>query len=142
MDYFHDIESLFEGWNQALQSGDSNRITDLYAFNAVLVPTLSNRVRVGHAEIQDYFRGFLAKHPSGARVEQSNIRVYGDTALNSGIYVFAFSPADQESYSVRARFSFVYHWHGDSWLIVEHHSSLMPEEGRQEEKPQRADIQD
>ena len=130
MEYFHDIESLFEEWNEALQSGDPSRVTDLYAFNAVLLPTLSNRVRHGQAEIEDYFRGFLAKHPSGARVEQSNIRVYGDTALNSGIYVFAFTPPDQEPYSVRARFTFVYHWHGDRWLIVEHHSSLMPEEGR------------
>jgi len=129
MEYFHEIESLFEEWNQALKSGDPKRVTDLYAFNAVLVPTLSNRVRLGHTEIQDYFRGFLAKHPSDVRVEQSNIRVYGDIALNSGIYLFGFSPAEKEPYSVRARFTFVYHWCGDCWIIVEHHSSLMPEEG-------------
>ncbi len=130
MGSFHDIESLFQEWNEALQSGDPGRVTDLYAFNAVLLPTLSNRVRLGHAEIDDYFRGFLAKRPSGVRVEKSSIRVYGETAIHSGIYSFAFSPADQEPSSVRARFTFVYHWHGDRWLIVEHHSSLMPEEGR------------
>jgi uncharacterized protein (TIGR02246 family) len=134
MDYFHAIETLFEEWNEALQSGDPSRVTDLYAFNAVLVPTLSNRVRLGHAEIEDYFRDFLAKNPSGADVARSHIRVYGDTAINSGIYVFAFSPADKEPYSVRGRFTFVHHWHGDRWLIVEHHSSLMPEDGPQGER--------
>jgi len=130
MEYFHAIEALFEEWNEALQSGDSNRVTDLYAFNAVLVPTLSNRVRVGHAEIQDYFRSFLAKHPSGARVEKSHVRIYGDIAFNSGIYLFEFSPVEERSHSLRARFTFVYHWCGDRWLIVEHHSSAMPEEDR------------
>ena len=130
MDYFQDIESLFEEWSEALQSGAASRVTDLYAVNAVLVPTLSNQVRVGHAEIRDYFQGFLARQPSGARVERGQIRVYGDIAINSGTYVFEFSPAGEEGYSLRARFSFVYHWCGDRWLIVEHHSSAMPEESR------------
>ena len=132
MESFHHIEAQFEEWSEALRSGDAKRVTELYAVNGVLVPTLSNRVRVGHAEIQDYFRGFLAKQPSGAKVEQSTLRIYGDIAVNSGIYLFEFSPAGGVSKSLRARFTFVYHWCGDRWLIVEHHSSLMPEEDRQE----------
>ena len=126
--YENKIAALFEEWNNALQSGDPDGVTHLYAFNAVLLPTLSNRVRHGHAEIRDYFQGLVAKGPTGVRLEQSNIRTYNDTAINSGTYVFEFSPAGREPFSLRARFTFVYHWFGDRWLIVEHHSSMMPEE--------------
>lgn len=128
MEYIQQIQSLLGEWNKALQSGDPDRVTALYSFNAVLLPTLSARVRCGQAEIRDYFQAFLARRPLGISVEQSNIRVYGDIAIDSGIYLFEFSETGEESYFVRARFTFVYHWFGDRWLIVEHHSSLMPEE--------------
>ena len=49
------IASLFERWNAALQIGDSAKVAALYADNGVLQPTVSNRVRVGHEAIQDYF---------------------------------------------------------------------------------------
>ena len=116
------IASLFEEWNTALQTGEPKDVTALYESNAILLPTISNQVRHNHEEIEDYFIHFLAKGPKGV-INESNIRTFGDTAINSGIYTFTFSDGN----SVQARFTYVYRWNGQRWLIVEHHSSALPE---------------
>ena len=55
----------------------------------------------------------------------SNIRVYGDTAINTGYYTFSFLK-DGESKSLPARYSFVYVKRNGDWKIVDHHSSKVP----------------
>ena len=116
------IAALFEEWNTALQTGEPKNVTALYESNAILLPTISNQVRHNHEEIEDYFIHFLAKGPKGV-INESNIRTFGNVAITSGIYTFTFSDGD----SVQARFTYVYRWNGQRWLIVEHHSSALPE---------------
>ena len=116
------IAALFEEWNTALQTGEPKNVTALYESNAILLPTISNQVRHNHEEIEDYFIHFLAKSPKGV-INESNIRTFGNIAINSGIYTFIFSDGN----SVQARFTYVYRWNGQRWLIVEHHSSALPE---------------
>jgi hypothetical protein len=53
------------------------------------------------------------------------IRVYGNTAINTGYYTVSFVK-DGEAKSIPARYSFVYVKRGKDWLIVDHHSSAMP----------------
>ena len=115
------IAALFEEWNTALQTGEPKNVTALYESNAILLPTISNQVRHNHEEIEDYFIHFLAKGPKGV-INESNIRTFGNIAINSGIYTFTFSDGN----SVQARFTYVYRWNGQRWLIVEHHSSALP----------------
>ncbi len=121
-----EVAALFDEWNRAIQSGDPDKVTELYAFNGTLLPTVSNQVRHNHAEIRDYFVHFLAKKPKG-EINESNIRIFGDIAFNSGVYTFSFTPPGEEPFSATARFTFAYRWQGDRWQIIEHHSSLMPE---------------
>ena len=116
------IAALFEEWNTAFQTGEPKNVTALYESNAILLPTISNQVRHNHEEIEDYFIHFLAKGPKGV-INESNIRTFGNIAINSGIYTFTFSDGN----SVQARFTYVYRWNGQRWLIVEHHSSALPE---------------
>ena len=116
------IAALFEEWNTALQTGEPRNVTALYESNAILLPTISNQVRHNHEEIEDYFIHFLAKGPKGV-INESNIRTFGNIAINSGIYTFTFNDGN----SVQARFTYVYRWNGQRWLIVEHHSSALPE---------------
>ena len=116
------IAALFEEWNTALQTGEPKNVTALYESNAILLPTISNQVRHNHEEIEDYFIHFLAKGPKGV-INESNIRTFGNIAINSGIYTFTFSDGN----SVQARFTYVYRWNGQRWLIVEHRSSALPE---------------
>lgn len=116
------IMSLFDAWNNALQTGDPKKVAELYETNGILLPTVSNQVRHNHEEVEDYFVHFVAKGPVG-KIDEANIRTFGDIAINSGVYTFTF----KDGVSVQARYTFVYRWNGQDWKIIEHHSSQMPE---------------
>ena len=125
MNLEEEILKLFDQWNAALQTGDADEVVKQYAETAILEPTVSNLVRHNPREIRDYFVHFLAKGPSG-KIDEANVRIYGGIAINSGVYTFRFRSGPVET--VQARFTFVYQWIGGRWLIVEHHSSAMPEQ--------------
>lgn len=121
-DHEGSIRALFDQWNNALQTRNPEEVVRLYATNAILLPTVSNKVRRTHAEIEDYFAGFLARGPSGT-INESDVRWFGDIAIHSGIYTFSFTDKSQ----LQARFTYVYRWDGAAWQIIQHHSSQMPE---------------
>lgn len=120
------ISGLFTDWNAALATGDAEKVADLYAPDAVLLPTVSNKVRTNRAEIVDYFQHFLKNKPGG-KIEQEVVNVLdADTAVNTGIYRFGLTQ-DGVAQEVEARYTFVYELREGKWLIVNHHSSAMPE---------------
>lgn len=119
-----EIASLFDRWNQALQTLDPQRVVALYAERSILLPTLSNKPRLTPSEKEEYFRHFLEKRPF-SRIDMREIEIGTDMAVDSGLYTFTFA---QTGEVVRARYSFVYRWDGSRWLITSHHSSVMPEE--------------
>jgi uncharacterized protein (TIGR02246 family) len=120
------VRALFDRWNAALLTGDAEKVADLYAPDAVLLPTLSPEVRTTHSGIVDYMEGFLARHPSGEEI-QSVVKVLDPrTAIDTGVYRFTFHNADQTTTAVDARYTFVYEKRHGEWLIINHHSSLMP----------------
>jgi hypothetical protein len=53
------------------------------------------------------------------------IRVYGNTAVNTGDYTFSYVE-DGETKALRDRYSFTFVKQGNDWMIVDHHSSAMP----------------
>lgn len=119
-----EIVQLFDAWDAALAGGDPDAVVDLYAPDAVLLPTFSDRVRTTREGRRDYFDGFL-RHRPRARIVEGHARTFGDVAIHSGVYAFVFgADAGREG---RARFTFVYRRVGGRWWIVEHHSSCMPE---------------
>lgn len=119
-----EIADQFVMWNQALQTGDPDKVADCYAVDAILLPTVSAQVRHNNNEIRDYFVHFLAKKPYG-RITEQNIRIYDNIAINSGLYTFTLTE-DGAQTDVAARFTFVYRKDADGWLIIEHHSSILP----------------
>ena len=122
-----EILGLFDKWNETLQTGDPVQVAERYAaVGGILVPTVSPLVRHNRDEIADYFVHFLAKHPYGT-ITESNVRVDGDIAINSGLYTFELDGDEEGSrVEVAARFTYVYKKEGDEWLILEHHSSVLP----------------
>lgn len=121
-----DIAKEFDVWNAALATGSAEQVADLYAPDAVLLPTVSNKVRTNRAEIVDYFQHFLENKPSGV-IEQEVVNVLDeDNAINTGVYRFTLTK-DGVQQQVEARYTFVYELVGGKWLIVNHHSSAMPE---------------
>jgi uncharacterized protein (TIGR02246 family) len=119
-----EIADQFMIWNNALQTGDPDKVVECYDIDAILLPTVSGLVRHNHEEIRDYFVHFLAKKPSG-RITEQNIRIYDNIAINSGLYTFTLTE-DGVQADVAARFTFVYRKKEDGWLIIEHHSSILP----------------
>ena len=117
-----EILSLFDEWNAALQTGDPGRVAESYAADAILLPTVSNKVRHDLSELRDYSVHLVGIVPKGV-VDEANVRVFGDLAINSGLYTFTFADGS----TVPARFTLVYRRSGSGWQIVEQHSSRMPE---------------
>jgi uncharacterized protein (TIGR02246 family) len=120
----NEISNQFVIWNKALQTGEPDNVAAYYAVDAILLPTVSAKVRHNRDEIRDYFTHFLSKKPIGRIVEQ-NIRIYDNIAINSGLYTFSLME-DGVHTDVAARFTFVYRKYEDGWLIIEHHSSVLP----------------
>ena len=118
-------EMLFERWNNALQTRDPRQVTACYAPDAVLLPTVSNLPRTCHEEISDYFHHFLEKQPVGT-VNQRNVKIGCNKMTDAGTYTFRVVD-NGEIREVPARYTFVYENRNGQWLIVHHHSSMMPE---------------
>src|SRR5258708_33388839 len=60
-----EIASLFDRWNQSLQTGDPHKVVAKYAERSILLPTVSNKPRLTPSERGDYFHHFLEDRPSG-----------------------------------------------------------------------------
>ncbi len=118
-----DIASLFDRWNNALQTGDPTKVVAQYAQQSILLPTLSNKPRLTPVEKEDYFRHFLENKPSG-RIDMRQINLGCNSAKDAGLYTFTFAKTGAQ---VKARYTYTYTWDGKDWLITSHHSSLMPE---------------
>jgi uncharacterized protein (TIGR02246 family) len=123
------VLGLFDQWNAALQTGDARKVADLYAKDAVLLPTVSNNVRTDRAEIVDYFEHFLQNKPVGTKVESVVNVLDRNSAIDTGVYEFALTDHETGAKStVRARYTYAYEKQPNgTWLIVNHHSSKMPE---------------
>jgi uncharacterized protein (TIGR02246 family) len=118
-----EISALFERWNTALQTGDPIAVVANYAEGSVLLPTVSNKVRLSAAEKADYFTHFLADQPSGA-IDSRTVLLGCNKAVDAGLYTFTYAKTGK---TVQARYTYTYGWDGKEWLITSHHSSAMPE---------------
>ncbi len=125
-----EIASLFDRWNQALQTGDPDKVVATYDADSILLATLANKPRITSAEKKDYFVHFLQKKPVG-KIDFQKITIDCTTASNSGIYTFSFGDGSK----VQARYTYNYRWNGTQWLITTHHSSAMPEKVTTGAKP-------
>jgi uncharacterized protein (TIGR02246 family) len=121
-----DVAAATTAWAQALGQDEPDKVLPLYAEDAVLWGTLSPSLRADRAALRDYFVTAFKVLPSlKVSFGEQRIRVYGAAAVNSGYYTFSFTK-DGEAKTLPARYSFTFVKSGDRWLIVDHHSSVMP----------------
>lgn len=118
------VASLFERWNNSLQTGDPEAVVKNYADRSVLLPTLSGKNRITKEEKEDYFTYFLADRPTGT-VTARQIDIGCNVVVDSGLYTFHMAGSGNEAH---ARYTYTYKWENNQWLITSHHSSLVPEE--------------
>ena len=115
------ISELLQKWVTAIKSGDPKQVVSLYHGDGILLGTFSNKERVGHELILEYFENLL-KSPVDVEIVSEHPHVLESAAVNSGLYNFVTNGK-----TIKARFSFVYHKDNADWKIVSHHSSVMPE---------------
>ena len=121
-----EVAATTAAWAQALGEDDPEKVLPLYSSDAVLWGTISPKLRSDPAALRDYFVGAFKALP-GLKVTFGDqlIRVYGNTAVNTGYYTFSYVQ-NGESKTFPARYSFTYVKNGDRWMIVDHHSSALP----------------
>jgi hypothetical protein len=113
-------------WATVFADNNPDTILALYSKDAVLWGTLSSTVRSDPAALKAYFVGaFQALPKATVKFGDQLIRVYGDTAVNTGYYTFSYTK-DGETKSIPARYSFTFVKDGNECKIVDHHSSAVP----------------
>ena len=115
------ISELLQKWVATIKSGDPKQVTSLYHGDGILLGTFSNKERVGHELILEYFENLL-KSPVDVEIVSEHPHVLESAAVNSGLYNFVTNGK-----TINARFSFVYQKDNGEWKIASHHSSVMPE---------------
>ena len=117
-------------WATLFADNNPDTIVSLYAPDGVLWGTLSPTVRAEPGAVKAYFvAAFQALPKATVKFGDQLIRVYGNTAINTGYYTFSYVK-DGETKAIPARYSFTYVKDGDNWRIVDHHSSAMPAPAR------------
>jgi uncharacterized protein (TIGR02246 family) len=117
------VRKLFNLWNDALATGDADKVAKRYAKEAVLLPTVSDTPRTDYDSIKNYFETFLLLKPQGV-ITDGTILVGENWAKDAGIYEFTMG---KDGSKVKARYSFIYVFEDGEWKISHHHSSAMPE---------------
>jgi uncharacterized protein (TIGR02246 family) len=121
-----DVHAATMKWGETLGQNEPDKIVDLYATDGVLWGTLSPTLRSNRAGLRDYFVGAFKVLPNlKVNFGEQLIRVYGNTAVNTGYYTFSYVK-DGEPKTLPARYSFTFVKDGGNWVIVDHHSSAMP----------------
>jgi uncharacterized protein (TIGR02246 family) len=121
------VTAATAAWAEAFNSRDPKRIVALYAPDAVFWGTTAKTIATTPAAIWEYFKDAGQRPWTRVSIDAQHPRVFGAIAIVSGSYTFS-EVRDGASTNVRAaRFTFVFRRDGDRWLIVEHHSSRVPE---------------
>jgi uncharacterized protein (TIGR02246 family) len=120
-----DVAAATQAWADAFTGHDLERILALYDAEAVLWGTVSPTLRDNPAAIRDYFKGLPGRPQAKVVLGEYRVRVYGDTAINTGYYTFS-DVRDGQPVTVQARFTFAYRQRDGRWMIVDHHSSRVP----------------
>lgn len=118
---------ILESWMQAVNHADLAGLLSLYDEHAVLIPTFSNRILKGRANLQPYFEKLASKDDLSIALHEKTLHIEpaGEHLLTlSGIYNWRFA-VDGEVLNFEARFSYIVDPRKEA-PILHHHSSQIP----------------
>ena len=122
------IEDAELCWKEAIESKQLQNIASLYCDKAVLMGALSPKVAYGKKEISSYFKLLKSLDQLSVHFFETRITKLGHAAINSGVYRFDFMEnGEQKNFVARYTFVLEYKEASGQWLIVNHHSSLLPQ---------------
>lgn len=121
-----DVEHAFYHWCASISKDNADSIVKHYSKEAILLPTLSSQILLQKEnQIKPYFVK-LTGHTGIKCIPQKLItHTHADIAVISGLYTFEYTEKGKIT-AIPARFTFVYKKNGDTWPIIEHHSSVVP----------------
>lgn len=119
------VAAATSAWIDAFNSRDAARIASLYDAEAVLTDAAEAKPRVGAPAIADYYQANAQRSTQRAALGERSIRVFGDTAIDSGTLTY-FEMRSGQASTTPARYSLTYRNRGGKWLIVDHQSSPAP----------------
>ena len=124
-DTVKDVEATTQQWIAAFNRKSATEIVALYAKDAVFFGTTSPILRDTPELVRDYFKNIGNVGDSTISMGDHRVQVFGEVAINTGFYT---RTAVQDGKEVKnpARFTFVYQLRQGKWVIVEHHSSVLP----------------
>lgn len=123
------VNQAYYQWCAAIgkAKGNPSVVTKYYAPGAILVPTLSHKIlRNKNHGLDEYFTHLTSHENIKCTPEKNYIHIHGHTVVNSGLYDFSYQDGNERKL-IPSRFTFVYEKIGGKWMIVNHHSSKMPE---------------
>jgi uncharacterized protein (TIGR02246 family) len=116
-----------QAWVEAFNSRDPKRIVACYAPTAVFWGTTAKAIATTPEQVWAYFKDAGLRPATRVTIDSTHARVFGDIAVVSGAYTFADVTAGERSNIRPSRYSIVFQRVGNAWLIVDHHSSRVPE---------------
>ncbi len=108
-------------WAATVASRDVTEVLELYAPDAILVPTLSNQVRDCDNSRRNYFEDFLANDGLVCDIQVFKKRVSRKlgTVVVGGLHTVAYRDSGEQRV-IPARFLFTFVRINDQWLITGH----------------------
>ena len=120
------VDGLFTQFNDGFQTQNPDVMTALFSRDAVLLPTVSGKMRTDAAAIRDYFVSFLPNKPFGTITESETVLGCNIATRVGNWTVKLTNPTTGAVSDVPARFSFVYVYEDGNWKIAHLHSSVRP----------------
>ena len=117
--------NIVKKWEKLFNENNIS-IVDTYSTNGILIGTFAIAIKKGRQTILPYFQNLFTK--DGLRVDFNKevfINEMLDGYILSGFYVFSFNEDGQRK-QIRARYSFVIEMVDGKMLIINHHSSEIP----------------
>lgn len=120
------VVTALDEWKKALVSGKAENVVNKFANETILYATLANEPLKTKEQLTKYFEGLQAKKDLNVKVTELNTQVFGNVAVNSGLWTFSFKDESDKEVQVPARFNMVYEKQNGNWIIVNMHSSKLP----------------
>jgi uncharacterized protein (TIGR02246 family) len=117
--------SVATQWIAAFNTGDVDRLVELYDPEAVKFPAGSNNPIIGVGALRRYFNSLEWNGATAELGDEIETRVIGErSAVTSGYYHFLV-PLGEARTRLSVRYSFVLVRHIRNWRIQHHHASVV-----------------
>lgn len=120
-----DVAERLTAWTAAIETGTVDQVMEMYDRDAVMFSVFAVKPLETPKAMRNYYEEVFKNPDRKVQVTQSQVRTFGNVALNSGLYRISYKQ-DGETIVIPSRFSFTYVLKDGEWIIIEHHSSKVP----------------